>query len=306
MVWNMDFEPPLMIEARMLSKMPRKLRQPVNQEWAEHMGKEQVLDCSLDGAVFDREGNLYLSDTPSGRILRVSRGGQWEEVANTGGWPQGIAVHQDGSLWVADARRGLLRVGQGGQIEVLLRQGQNDSFKGLKDLAFDGKGNCYFTDPGQTGMHDPTGKVFRLGVDGKLEELLSNLPGPSGVVLDGDGKQLFVSAARSNALWQVDLRSDGEIANVSQLRGFFGNSGPGGLAMDATRHLIVAHASLRCAFIVNMLGEVTHAVQARHMLSVNSVAFRPGTEELILVDGEQGALWTASMPDPALRLFSHG
>lgn len=286
--------------------MPRKLRQPVSQEWAEHMGKDGALDCSLDGAAFDREGNLYLSDTPSGRILRVTRGGQWQEVVNTGGWPQGIAVHQDGTLWVADAQRGLLRVEQGGQVQVLVGQGEKSRFKGLKDLAFDGQGNCYFTDQGQTGMHDPTGRVFRLEVDGKLEELLSNLPGPSGIVLGGDGRQLFVSAAKANALWQADLKSDGSIANVSQVRGFFGCSGPNGLAMDAMRHLIVAHASLRCAFIVNMLGEVTHAVLARHMRTVNSVAFRPGTEELILVDGEQGALWTAFMPDPALRLFSHG
>jgi gluconolactonase len=305
MVWNMDFEPPPVIEARMLSKMPRKLRRPVSSEWAEYASKDSALDCSLDGAAFDREGNLYLSDTPSGRILRVGRGWQWQEVVNTGGWPQGIAVHQDGSLWVADARRGLLRVEQGGQVQVLLEQAEKSRFMGLKDLAFDGRGNCYFTDQGQTGMHDPTGRVFRLGVDGRQEELLYNLPGPSGIVLGSDGKQLFVSAAKASALWQVDLRSDGSIANVSHLRGFFGSSGPGGLAMDAMRHLIVAHASLRCAFIVNMRGEVTHAVLARHMRSVNSVAFRPGTEELILVDGEQGALWTASMPDLALSLFSH-
>jgi hypothetical protein len=100
MVWNMDFEPPLVIEARMLSKMPNKLRRP-------------AANCKLQGAAFDRAGNLFLSDTPSGRILRLSRAGQWELVVETGGSPHGIAVHQDGSLWVADARRGLLRVGPG-------------------------------------------------------------------------------------------------------------------------------------------------------------------------------------------------
>lgn len=293
MVWNMDFEPPLVIEARMLSRMTNKVR--------------STGPISLDGAAFDRSGNLYLSDTPSGRVLRMTRAGQWQEVVSTAGAPRGIAVHRDGSLWVADAARGLLRLAPGAdRVEVLLEQGQAGRFKGLKDLTFDASGNCYFTDQGQTGIHDPTGRVYRLGVDGRLEALLSNLPGPSGIALDTEGKQLFVSAARGNGLWQGDLGLEGEISNVSVLRGFFGASGPSGLAMDATRHLIVAHASLRCAFIVNMLGEVTHAVQARHMRSVNSVVFRPGTEELILVDGEQGALWAASMPDLALGLFSHG
>jgi gluconolactonase len=158
-------------------------------------------------------------------------------------------------------------------------------------------------------MHDPTGKVFRLGLDGRLDLLLSNVPGPSGIVLGRDATKLFVAVDQGNALWQADLGSDGSdgsIGRVCLLRSFFGGSGPQGLAMDATKHLIVAHAGLSCAFIVNMLGEITHAVQARHLRDVTSVAFRPGTEELLLVDSQQGAIWTASMPDRALRLFSHG
>lgn len=300
MVWNMDFEPPLVIEARMLSKMPNKLRRP-------------AANCKLQGAAFDRAGNLFLSDTPSGRILRLSRAGQWELVVETGGSPHGIAVHQDGSLWVADARRGLLRVGPGTEaVRELLGPSANMATLGAKDLVFDGQGNCYFTSPGNSGMHDPTGRVFRLGIDGRLDLLLSSLPGPRGIVLDREATKLFVAVDQGNALWQADLGadgsdgSDGSIGRVCLLRSFFGGSGPQGLAMDATKHLIVAHAGLSCAFIVNMLGEITHAVQARHLRDVTSVAFRPGTEELLLVDSQQGAVWTASMPDRALRLFSHG
>ncbi|MFC7460163.1 SMP-30/gluconolactonase/LRE family protein [Hydrogenophaga defluvii] len=290
----MDFEPPLVIEARMLSKMPNRLRR-------------RGEDCSLRGAAFDRAGNLFLSDTPSARILRLSRAGQWELVVETGGSPQGIAVHQDGSLWVADARRGLLRVGPGTEaVRELLGRSGNQVAPGAKDLVFDGRGNCYFTSPGDSGMHDQTGRVFRLGVDGRLDLLLSNLSGPCGIVLDRDATKLFVAVDQGNALWQADLGSGGSIGNVGLLRGFFGGSGPQGSTMDATRHLIVAHAGLGCAFIVNMLGEITHAVQARHLRDVTSVAFRPGTEELLLVDSQQGAVWTASMPDRAPRLFSHG
>ena len=294
MVWNMDFEPPLVIEARMLSKMPNKLRR-------------RGTDCSLRGAAFDRAGNLFLSDTPSGRILRLSRAGQWELVVETGGSPQGIAVHQDGSLWVADAQRGLLRVGPGTEaVRELLGRSGTQAAPGAKDLVFDGRGNCYFTSPGNSGMHDPTGRVFRLGVDGRLDLLLSNVPGPSGIVLDRDATKLFVAVDQGNALWQADLGAGGSIGSVCLLRSFFGGSGPQGLAMDATKHLIVAHAGLSWSFIVNMLGEITHAVQARHLRNVSSVAFRQGTEELLLVDSQQGAVWTASMPDRALRLFSHG
>jgi len=82
MVGNRDLEEPLVFEAGMFSKMPNRLRRP-------------GANCKLQGAAFDRAGNLFLSDTPSGRILRLSRAGQWELVVETGGSPQGIAVHHD-------------------------------------------------------------------------------------------------------------------------------------------------------------------------------------------------------------------
>lgn len=43
-----------------------------------------------------------------------------------------------------------------------------------------------FTDQGQTGMTDQTGKVYRLDVNGKLDTLLSNGISPNGLVLSAD------------------------------------------------------------------------------------------------------------------------
>jgi sugar lactone lactonase YvrE len=45
-----------------------------------------------------------------------------------------------------------------------------------------------FTDQGQTGMSDQSGLVYRLGVDGKLDTLLSNGISPNGLVLSPDQK----------------------------------------------------------------------------------------------------------------------
>jgi sugar lactone lactonase YvrE len=50
---------------------------------------------------------------------------------------------------------------------VLLGHRNTEGFKGLNDLSFDADGNCYFTDQGQTGMHDPTGRVYRWRTDGR-------------------------------------------------------------------------------------------------------------------------------------------
>lgn len=305
-MWSLDFQPPQVIEAQVLARLPDALRRAVRSEWADANKPGHVVDCFLEGPSFDREGNLYLTDIPHGRILRLTPAGQWQAVTETGGWPNGIAIHRDGSLWVADYRRGLLRINPvDGQVDVLLGHRNSESFKGLNDLTFDTEGNCYFTDQGQTGMHDPTGRVYRWRTDGRLDLLLANAPSPNGIVLDPQGRFLFVAVTRGNAVWRGPLLPDGSVSKVGTFRSFFGTSGPDGMAADKVGRLVVAHASLGCAFVLNARGEVTHVVRSPTGQTVTNVAFRPDTSELVLTDSEQGIVLVATLPDAGASLFAH-
>lgn len=305
-MWNLDFQPPKVIEARVLARLPDALRRPIRSEWADANKPGQVVDCFLEGPAFDRHGHLYLTDIPHGRIFRLTPEGDWQTVADTGGWPNGIAIHRDGSLWVADYRRGLLRVApDSGRVEVLLGHRNSEAFKGLNDLTFDTEGHCYFTDQGQTGMHDPSGRVYRWRTDGRLDLLIANAPSPNGIALDPHGRALFVAVTRGNAVWRGPLLPDGSVSKVGTLRSFFGTSGPDGLAVDRSGRLVVAHASLGGAFVLNPRGEVTHFVRSPTGQTVTNVAFRPGTSELVLTDSEQGVVLIASLPEEGTSLFSH-
>ena len=143
-MWNLDFQPPQIIEARVLTRMPAALRRPVRSEWADANKPGQVVDCFLEGPAFDNAGNLYLTDIPHGRVFRVTSSLEWEPVAQTGGWPNGVAIHADGSLWVADYRRGLLRVDPAtGSVDTVLGHRNSESFKGLNDLCLDVRGQLY-------------------------------------------------------------------------------------------------------------------------------------------------------------------
>lgn len=305
-MWNLDFKPPVVIEAQVLARLPDALRRPVRSDWADANKPGHVVDCFLEGPSFDRDGNLYLTDIPHGRIFRLTESGTWSQLAETGGWPNGIAIHRDGTLWVADYRRGLLRVRPSdGQVEVLLGHRNSESFKGLNDLVFDAEGNCYFTDQGQTGMHDPTGRVYRWRTDGRLDLLLANAPSPNGIALDPEGRFLFVAVTRGNAVWRGPLLPDGSVSKVGVFRSFFGTSGPDGLAVDAARGLVVAHASLGCAFVLNARGEVTHVVRSPTGQTITNAAFRPGTHQLVLTDSERGVVLSADLPNAGAPLFSH-
>ena len=324
-MWNMSFAAPVVIEARVLTRLPDAYRQAVRSDWCDANKPGHQIDSFLEGPSFDRAGNLYVTDIPFGRIFRISPLLDWALVAQYDGWPNGIAIHRDGSLWIADYRRGLLRldVAPGAAAAAtargpvtptaILGHRNSESFKGLNDLTFDRDGRCYFTDQGQTGLHDPTGRVYRLspaaspsgGGAGRLDLIVANVPSPNGVALDTSGKVIFVAATRGNAVWRGPLLADGTISKMGAFRTFFGASGPDGMAVDAENRLVVAHASLGGAFVLNARGEVTHFIRSPAGSTVTNVAYRPGTSTVVLTESETGSILEADLPAPGAPLFSH-
>src|SRR5690606_20382322 len=121
------------------------------------------------------------------------------------GEPNGLAIHKDGRIFIADFRNGLMVLDPAsGAVTPFLDFRFGESFKGLNDLCFASNGDLYFTDQGQTGLHDPTGRVYRYTTDGRLECMLATLPGPNGVCLSPDDKTLYVGS-RANQVWWLPM-----------------------------------------------------------------------------------------------------
>lgn len=296
-MWNLQFTPPQVIDAQVLAVLPPRLRHAGRTAWGDANKAGQAVDSFIEGPVFDDVGNLFLTDIPAGRILRLTPQLEWQVVAEYDGWPNGMARHVDGSLWIADYRRGILRLDPGtGEVTPILAHRNSESFKGVNDLVFDAKGNLYFTDQGQTGLHDPTGRVYRLGQEGKLDLLLANVPSPNGIALGHGDAVLFLAVTRSNQVWRAPLMADGCITKVADFQSFFGTSGPDGLAVTAQGRLVVAHASLGVAFVLNAFGEVTHMVRSPSGRTVTNVAFRPGTSTLVMTESATGSILQAELP----------
>ena len=304
-MWNLSFTAPAVIQARVLTRLPDGFRKRARTEWSDANKPGHEVDCFLEGPTFDRAGNLYVTDIPFGRIFRISPQLEWTLVAQYGGWPNGSALHRDGSLWITDYRRGILRLDLSsstrgsaaiGDPQTILGHRNSESFKGVNDLTFDCDGNCYFTDQGQTGLHDPSGRVYRLRAGGQLDLLFGGIPSPNGIAFDTTGKFLFVAVTRANQVWRGPLLPDGSITKVGAFRTFFGASGPDGMAVDVDNRLVVAHASLGGAFVLNARGEVTHFVKSPAGATVTNVAFRPGTAKLVMTESETGTVLEADLP----------
>ena len=194
----------------------------------------QPIESFLEGPVCDGDGNLYVTDIPFGRIFRITPSLEWQLVAEYDGEPNGMkrldprALRRDRLSQRPDARAHCNR----SRSSPLLERRNTERFKGVNDLVFDSRGNLYFTDQGQTGMHDPTGRVYRLRPNGKLDTLIANAPSPNGIVLSPDEQFLYVAMTRGNCVWRMPLFPDGSIGKAGQFFTSYGPSGPDGLAMD--------------------------------------------------------------------------
>lgn len=102
-MWNLTAAPPTVIEARVLTRLPDALRRPGRSDWADANKGGEPADCFLEGPSFDRDGHLWLTDFPHGRILRVSPSLEWQVVGDYDGWPNGLALDANGRLVVAHA-----------------------------------------------------------------------------------------------------------------------------------------------------------------------------------------------------------
>lgn len=323
-MWNLSFTPPQVIEARVLTRLPDSFRRKRRTEWCDANKPGHEIDSFLEGPSFDRAGNLYVTDIPYGRIFRISPALEWTLVAEYDGWPNGMAFHRDGALWITDYRRGILsldlssRAGASPTVRdpaTVLGHRNSESFKGVNDLTFDREGKCYFTDQGQTGLHDPSGRVYRYSPSplgegrgeggGKLEIVMAGIPSPNGVALDTTGKVIFVAVTRANQVWRGPLLPDGSVTKVGAFRTFFGASGPDGMAVDVDNRLVVAHASLGGAFVLDARGGVTHFLKSPAGSTVTNVAYRPGTSTLVMTESETGTILEANLPAAGMALFSH-
>jgi gluconolactonase len=297
--------PPVVRELEVFTSMPDQFRQTgVRSHWADVNQGGRLADSFLEGPVVDGAGHLYVTDIPFGRVFRIDPKGQWDLVAQWEGEPNGMKFLNDTQLLITDYRNGLMVLDvPTGQTRPFLERRNSERFKGVNDLVLDSKGNVYFTDQGQTGLHDPTGRVYRLGVDGRLDLLLSNVPSPNGIVLSNDERFLFVAATRGNCVWRMPLLPDGSVSKAGQFFTSYGPSGPDGLAMDERGRLLVANPGLAYVWVLGHRAEPEEVLRGPAGASVTNLAFGGvDRKTLFCTDSTNGQILKAEMSAAGARL----
>lgn len=303
------YPPPEPVQTRVFTRLPDEFADPARRSgWSDANKPGQRVASFLEGPVFDRDGTLYVADIPHGRIFRISVDGSWTRIAEYDGWPNGLALHRDGRLFIADYRRGILVLDlDTGVVSELLTSIRSEGFKGVNDLIFDTAGRLYFTDQGQTGMHDPTGRVFRFDpVSGSLDCLIDTCPSPNGLVMTPDHSALLVAMTRGNAVWRIPLHPDGTTSKVgifTQMAG--GVSGADGLAMAEDGTLAVCDAGNGCVWTFSRWGEPRHRLIACSggRATTNLAYGGPDNRQVFVTESETGSILCADMESPGVRTF---
>ncbi|AOB25363.1 SMP-30/gluconolactonase/LRE family protein [Bordetella bronchiseptica] len=300
------FNPPSLIVPEVFCSVPERYRKrDQSAEWLRVQKRGATAHSFLEGPAFDRAGNLYVTDIPYGRVFRISPAGDFELVAEYDGEPNGLKVHRDGRIFIADHKHGIMLLDPAsGAVVPYLDRPRLERFKGVNDLFFAPNGDLYFTDQGQSGLQDPSGRVYRYSAQGQLSCLMDNIPSPNGIVLAPDGGSLLIAVTRANSVWRAPLLADGGVSKVAAFLNLSGGFGPDGLALDQAGGLAVCHPGLGSVWLFDADGEPLARVRSQTGKVITNCAYGgPQRQWLYMTEADSGLVLRARMPAPGIDLL---
>lgn len=102
------YPPPPVIQAEIFVRIPDALRctgQPTDWKSGSALPTSGIF---LEGPVY-RDGNLYVTDIPYGRVLKIDSQKQVSECVRYDGEPNGLVLRADGTILVADYKQVCLK-----------------------------------------------------------------------------------------------------------------------------------------------------------------------------------------------------
>jgi len=179
-------------------------------------------------------GYVLVSDIPNNRIMKFDeKDGSFTVFRQPANWANGNTRDRQGRLITCEhsVTRRVTRTEASGRITVLA-----DSFEGKRlnapnDIVVKSDDSLWFTDPlfgingewegSRAQREQATTNVYRLGSDGKLTAVITDILNPNGLAFSPDEKKLYVVEWRgtpNRSIWAYDVSADGtSLANKTKL-----------------------------------------------------------------------------------------
>ena len=302
------FAQPQILTAKVFARIPERFHVfGRSSKWVDVQERGRPTPTFLEGPSFDRQGNLWVVDIPWGRIFKISPEAEVELAAEYDGEPNGLKFHKDGRAFIADHRRGIMVLDpKTGAVEPHLERPRLQPFRGTNDLFFAANGDLYFTDQGQTGLQDPSGRLYRLRTDGQLDCVLDRIPSPNGLVLNQAETILYLAVTRDNAIWRLPIMRDGTTTKVGAFIRMSGGLGPDGVAIDSEGGLAVCHPGFGAVWVFSPIGEPLFRINSPEGRMITNCAYGgPDWKRLFMTESQTGTVLYADLPVGGQPLYSH-
>lgn len=252
------------------------------------------LESFGEGPAIDADNRLFLSDPFNDAVLMAGDGGNvdlWASIPQ----PNGHAILANGRHVVMSAEGPLILAGDGKRIVALSAPFGTEPFLSPNDVAPDGRGGFWFTDPGRFGEPDP-GRVFHVDNQDVVTLAAVDINFPNGIAVSEDGSQVFVNESRRN---RVLVFQAGPQGRLSERRVFAelpavetswtpsGRPEPDGLGFDRDGRLYVAHFGTPFLRVLDPNGELIASLDTGAP-SITNFIFDPQDRTTLFVTAARG------------------
>ena len=208
-----------------------------------------------EGPVYmPEEHALILSDIPNNRLMKYDEKTKTFSVYKEGvNYANGNTRDRQGRRITCEhsVTRRIVRTERDGKVTVIADNYQGKKFNAPNDVIVKSDDSIWFTDPlyGISGEWEgspakpeqDTTNVYRVGTDGKVTAVITDITNPNGLAFSPDEKKLYVVQSQGDpysSIWSFDVSADGKtVSNKTKLVDANGPGSPDGLRVDRDGNL---------------------------------------------------------------------
>ena len=188
-----------------------------------------------EGPVYFPEdgGYVLVSDIPNNRIMKYSeKTGSFTVFRQPANYANGNTRDRQGHLITCEhsVTRRVVRTEKNGKLTVLADSYEGKKLNAPNDIVVKSDDSIWFTDPlfgingewegSRAKPEQATTNVYRLGADGKLAAVITDIVNPNGLAFSPDDKKLYVvewKGTPNRSIWSFDVNADGTVGNKTKL-----------------------------------------------------------------------------------------
>ena len=257
----------------------------------------------IEGPACDAVGNLYAVNYARqhtiGKVTPDGTASVFIELP-TGSIGNGIRFDSDGFMFIADyTNHNVLKVDM--DTREISVHAHEPTMNQPNDIAIGANDIIYASDPNWA---ESTGQIWRVGTDGKVTLLETDMGTTNGIEVSPDESVLYVNESAQRNIWAYNLSPEGEISN-KRLLIQFPDFNMDGMRCDIEGNLYVTRHGKGTVAKLSPAGEVLLEVKLTGKLCSNIAFGGPDGRTCYVTMADRGnvEVFRADLPGRSWQLF---